>query len=122
MKKWSIFLIIAFLLFCPTIGKTTATYAMEENTQEEISMEDIEDEVQQQLENLDFSSLDEILSSLSKGQIKIFGGTSFAEKIYNLITGKYDNGQGLWNTLIDIFLNNFLGLIPIISLKSKYLY
>jgi len=117
VKKLSIFVIILFLLFCPTIGKTTATYAQTDSSYtDEINMDDIQYEIDEQLEDLDFSSLDEILSAFSKGQIEIFGGTSFVEKIQKLISGDFDSGVGLWNNVISIFFDNFVGLIPMISL------
>lgn len=116
MKRYLIFVIILFFCFCPTIGKSSATYADSENTQQEISIEDIENEVNKQLEDLDFSSFDEILSAFSTGQIEIFGGSSFVEKVGRLISGDFDNGRGLWNSVISIFFDNFLGLIPMISL------
>lgn len=117
MRKYFFLIIAIFLIFCPTIAKSTATYTQAETTiTEEISQEEIQEEVQEQIEGLDFSSLDDLLSAFSEGQIEIFGGTSFAEKLYKLITGKFDNGNGLWKNIIQIFFDNFLGLIPMISL------
>ena len=118
MKKCFILVLMFFLLFCPTISKSTATYASDKTTNysEEINIEDIQTEIDEQLESLDFTSLDEILSAFSNGQLEIFGGTSFAEKIHKLITGEFDNGKGLWNNIVRIFFDNFLGLIPMIAL------
>lgn len=117
MKKYFLIVIAIFLVFCPTIGKSTATYTQAETTStEEVSMEEIQEEVQQQIKDLDFSSLDEILSVFSEGQIEIFGGTSFAEKLYKLITGDFKNGNSLWKNIVQLFFDNFLGLIPMISL------
>lgn len=118
MKKYFLCVFIIFLIFCPTIGKSTATYTQAEslNYNQEISTDEFQDEIGKQLEDLDFSSFDEILSSFSSGQIEIFGGTSFIVKLLKLISGEFDNGESLWKNIINLFFDNFLGLIPMISL------
>lgn len=119
MKRYFLLIIIAFFLLCPTAIKSTATITQAETStsySQEITEEELREEVEKQLEYLNFTSFDDILSSFSKGQIKIFGGTSFLEKLTKLISGKYDNGNGMWSSIVDLFLENFLGLVPIISL------
>lgn len=119
MKKVLLIFIALFFVFCPTIGKSSAaTYAQESVSSESspLSSDDIFEEVEHQLEDLDFSSLDEMLSAFSKGQLEIFGGSNFLEKIKKLITGDFDNGNSLWVNIVNLFFNNFLGLIPMISL------
>ena len=116
MKKYFSLLIIIFLLVCPTFFKTTATTTYAQTSEQEITIEEIEQEIEKQLEDLDISSIDELLNSFTKGQLQIFGGDSFVEKIFNLITGKFDNGKGLWESLLSIFFENLLGLIPMISI------
>lgn len=116
MKKFTLIILI-FLLFCPTIGKSTATYAQENSINSaEYNIDEIEEEINKQIEGLDFESLDEILSAFSQGQIEIFGGTSFVEKLQKLISGDFDNGKSVWTNILDIFFDNFLGLVPMISL------
>lgn len=121
--RWG--LIIAFMLlfvFCPTIGKSiTISQAQSSSVNEQISdnediSQELEDETKQQLEELDFSSLEDILNSFNDGQIKIFGGTSFLEKVAKLISGDFEQEEGLWNAIIEIFFDSFLGLLPIISI------
>ena len=114
-----IILIVIFLFFCPTIGKT-ATYAEETNSGSSIADEDLEqeleDEVQQQLDDLDFSSLEELLQALTDGELAIFGGSSFVDKLSDLINGNFDDGTSLWSSILTIFFDNLLSLLPIISI------
>lgn len=115
MKKL-ILLGAVFLLFCPTAIKSSKTFAQtnQDMSQEEI-IEELEDNVDSQLDELDFSSLDEVLSSLSQGQISIFGGNSFLEKVSSLLSGQYDDSKNLWQAVVNAFLSSILGLLPIIS-------
>ncbi len=117
--------IILFLIFTPTIGIsnsvasaniTSSSANIDMPTNSEQSKEELEEEIKDQLEDIDFSSLDEILAGFSSGQLSIFGGSSFLQKIQKLIAGEFDNGKSLWTNLATIFLDNLLGLIPIISL------
>ena len=117
MKKLIALVFCLFIIFCPTISKysTFATNSEEIETDEDYS-EELEEEINNQLENLDFSSLEDILNSFTNGQINIFGGSSFIEKLQKLITGEFDDNQNLWSSIISIFFDNLLGLLPIISL------
>ena len=113
-----IILIVIFLFFCPTIGKTA--YAEETISNSSITDEDLEqeleDEVQEQLGDLDFSSLEEILQALTDGELAIFGGSSFIDKLGNLINGNFDDGTNLWSAILTIFFDNLLKLIQKIYL------
>lgn len=117
MKKLIALVFCLFIIFCPTISKysTFATSSEEIETDEDYS-EELEEEINNQLEDLDFSSLEDILNSFTNGQINIFGGSSFIEKLQKLITGEFDDNQNLWSSIISIFFDNLLGLLPIISL------
>ena len=119
MKKF-IMLILLLLIICPTSIKsdsfsfTCAQTESGEISEEEI-IEGLEENVNSQLEELDFSYLDEVLKSFTDGQIAIFGGKSFLEKVSALISGQYDDSKSLWQAVLDVFLDNILSLLPIIS-------
>ena len=124
-KWYAIIALVLLFVLCPTVGKSVVissdaqssivTEGSTQSEEEDLSQE-LEEETEQQLEDLDFSSLEDILNSLSEGQIKIFGGTSFLEKLQRLISGDFDQEGGLWNAIIEIFFDSFLGLLPIISI------
>lgn len=132
-KALFILIIVIFLMFTPTMGYSSnislannlnltqqnSTILSQSNSIQSNSDEtcdDIEEEIKDQLDDLDFSSLDSILSAFTSGQLAIFGGSSFLQKIQKLIAGDFDNGKSLWTNIATIFLDNLLGLIPIISL------
>ena len=119
MKKLFVLLLILFI-FCPTAIKSNSfSFVSAAETQTEMTDEEIinglEENVNSQLEELDFSSLDEVLKSFTDGQIAIFGGKSFLEKVSALISGQYDDSKSLWQAVLDVFLDNILSLLPIIS-------
>ena len=113
-KSLFIILFLIILLFCPTTS-FSATYATNQQDYT-ISSEEIESEVDEQLEGLDLKSIDEILSQFNSKELAIFGGNSFLGKLKKLISGDFDNGKSIWVNLITLFLDDLVGLIPIISL------
>ena len=121
--RWQfLFVILLFFIICPTIGKsvviqTSAEYSSQTSAQEDDEyLQEFEEQIDKQLQELDFSSLEDILQSLSDGQIKIFGGTSFLAKLQKLIAGEFDREGSIWSAIIEIFFDNFIGLLPIISI------
>lgn len=121
MKKFLFFCLIALLLICPCLTLRTATLSVStasevQSFSKDSTEENIQEEIDKQLEGLDFSSLDDILEAFSSGQIKIFGGKDFLDKLLKLVSGEFDNGEGLWSSLIDIFFENVVNILPVISL------
>ncbi len=111
-----IFVIIIFFLFCPTSITAVASSETIENINEDEIEEEFQQEIDQQLSNLDLSSLEEILKALSDGELAVFGGSSFIEKLQALINGDFEDGSSMWNALLNIFFDNILSLLPIISI------
>ena len=114
MKKFFLIIVIV-LVFAVPIGCNSATQA-NAATNDSITYQEIDDEVLKQLDGLNLDSLDEILNKLTSGQISIFGGNTFYEKLMKLIKGDFDNGKGLWSSILNIFFDDLVGLIPFISL------
>lgn len=123
-KFTAIIAVILFFCFCPTFSTTSAatlntssaTTSYSKEYQSNISSDDLQQEIKDQLDGLDLDSLDKILAGFSTGQLALFGGNSFLEKIEKLLSGDFDNGKSVWTNLLSIFLDNLLGLLPIISL------
>ncbi len=95
----------------------SATYDVSLNSEEDIATEeDLQEEVQNQLDGLDFSSIEELIAEFSQGQLAIFGNASFISKLMQLISGDFDNGQGFWKGISTVFFDNLLNLLPYISI------
>lgn len=117
MKK-IILLTLLLILFCPSATRIQSnpinTIAQESTSDEQIE-EELNESLDNQLENLDFSSLDEIINAFTSGQISIFGGQSFLSKVQSLINGEYNDSKSFWQAIINTFFSSILGLLPIIS-------
>lgn len=121
MKKlYLIFVCIAIFSFVFTPisqdNEINFSYAQESQNGENNTEKDIQDEVETQLDNFDFSNIDDLISALSSGQLSIFGCTNFYTKIIKLIKGDYDTGEGVLKAIFSCFLETFLSLLPFISL------
>ena len=105
-----LFLAIFPLLIFPS------NYAIADDlTQEEI-IENIENEVGDQLDDIDFSDIEDILASMSEQANEIFGGTSFLEKIQSIINGDFaSSSSSIWGAIINLFFDNVLSLLPILA-------
>ena len=109
-------LITLLLLVLSLTLPSTATYAEESQTIEEDLEEELGQEIDNQLGNLDLSSLEDILNSLTDGELAIFGSNSFLGKLQDLINGNFEDGTSLWSALLNLFFENILSLLPIISI------
>lgn len=106
-----IFFILPFFSF----GQASACAAADNLTQEEI-MDEISDSVDDQLSNLDFSSLESILSSFDETTKNIFGGNNFLKKIKAIINGDFaSSSSSLWGAIFSLFFDELLSMLPIIS-------
>ena len=104
MKK-QIFIIILLILSAIIIIPNIFVSAENED-------EMLRDEVNNQLENFDFSDLNDLFES---GDLHITDEESFKEIVKNLIDGKYKlNSSTILNKIIDVVLSNIKKIIPII--------
>lgn len=107
--------IILLLILFGRANQTTLATTSEEMTEEELEQE-LSEEIENQIADLDLSSLEDILKALEDGQLAIFGDKSFVQKLQNLINGNFEDGTSLWEAIISIFFENLLSLLPIISI------
>lgn len=114
MKRLFVVIMILLIFIIP-VSCSSATQA-KATGDESVSYQELDDEILKQLDGLNLDSLDEILNQLNSGQIKLFGESTFYEKLIKLIKGEFDNGKGLWSNILNIFFDDLVGLIPFISL------
>ena len=107
--------IILLLILFGRANQTTLATTSEEITEEQLEQE-LSEEIENQIADLDLSSLEDILKVLEDGQLAIFGDKSFVQKLQNLINGNFEDGTSLWEAIISIFFENLLSLLPIISI------
>ena len=77
----------------------------------------LEETVLGQLDNLDFSQFEDIVGKLDDNQSGFFGSGSFFDKVSNLTTGNSgDNQVNLWTSLINVFFEDVLEFMPLVSM------
>ena len=119
MKKYiALFILIVFVAipfaFAQNVNETV--YCDDQLTSSEIE-DIIEDSVESQLGDLDFSELEDALNSLDNTGKEIFGNDSFLDKIKQIITGEFAQGQqSIWTSILNLFFEDVLAFLPILSL------
>ncbi len=78
--------------------------------------EELIQEVEDQIDNLDFSSIESVIQSLSTSAKQLFSSTSFVEKLELVINGEYsDDSQTFFSSVLSIFWSEFKSFLPIIA-------
>lgn len=107
------FLSFVFVLLVFSCGWTSQIDG--ERTEEEITA-DISGQIENQLENLDFGNLDEILKNMSLDEKKIFGSERFVEKVKMIISGEFKGlGENAIDVLLSLTFDNLISLLPIMA-------
>ncbi len=120
MKKIVLCVLVAFL--CVSISfvfkqnENGVVYCDDSLTKSEIE-EKITENVLSRLDNLNFSSLEEIFSSLDSQEKEIIGSASFFDKVQKLLSGEFSqNQQSLFSSVCNLIFEDILAFIPIICL------
>lgn len=78
--------------------------------------EDLTGEINQQIGDLDFSNIDEIISSIEENGSSVFGNKSFAEKVTLILSGEFSGGfSSLFKAIIALFFDDILSILPMIA-------
>lgn len=116
MRKKRIIFLIMLLLVVGAVYVQTGTTQIFAETDKNLEQE-LEQTVDEQLENLDIESLENIIKDFSENQKSIFGESSVAEKINNIISGEFkDDSSSVFQAIINIIFEELLKFLPIISM------
>ena len=111
MKKIFCLIFILFLMFCPSLS--TQYY------ENHVCIADVEDDfnetISEQLRDLDFSDVQEIIDGLNDTEKDVFSSKSFFEKISMIISGQVDGFSNVWDLLKSLLFDNILSLLPLIA-------
>lgn len=78
--------------------------------------EELTDEINQQIGDLDFSNIEEIISSIEENGASVFGNKSFAEKVTLILSGEFSGGfSSLFKAIISLFFDDVLSILPMIA-------
>lgn len=76
---------------------------------------DFQDTVYSQIEQIDFSFLDQVIFDLNEEAKEIFSTSSFTDKIYEIVNSDYEfNFNSLANIVIKLIVDNVFNILPIL--------
>jgi len=77
---------------------------------------DFNDTINDQLKDLDFGNIEDVIKGFDDNSKNIFGETSFLEKIFKIIKGEnLNNYTSIWDMIKSLLFDNILSLLPIIA-------
>lgn len=116
MKKFFCVILILLALTVPTAPSAFASQTpLQAATSEENLSQELEEVTADQLEEIDFSELDNILEDTQQAA-QLFGGKSFLEKLAEIINGDFANdATSIWEALLNLIFDSILSFLPIIA-------
>lgn len=120
MKKFSLAVLMLSLLALPAILLTSAisktpSFALSASSEEESLEEELDQAIDDQLEDLDFSELEDILNG-SEGGSELFGGMSFFDKLVSIINGDFaSDSSSVWEAILNLIFDGVLTFLPVIA-------
>ena len=97
-------------------GEFALNVAYAESEKEELERE-LEEQVSKQLANIDFDGIETSLNALTADAKSLFNSSSFADKVYYVISGRYaDESKNFFGGIASIFLKDVKGGFPLISI------
>ena len=122
MKKACLLIVCIIFLSCfvgrfdIASGEFHVNVAVAETETESIEAE-LQEEVQSQLQNLDFSEIEMTISTLEQDAKNIFSSASFTDKLGYIISGKYaEDNETLLSSILSIFWRDLKKSLPLISI------
>lgn len=111
-KKIKILLVIIYVcLFIISIGQVDVCYAQDQDLESQLESQTIE-----QIEELDFSSLENVLKNISDEDFNFFNKNSFKSMIERLIKGEFNlNASNIFSALINLLFEDVLEFLPILT-------
>lgn len=115
MKKLACFIFALFLIFCPAYVLSSRTLSsnivMADGVEEEF-----DNTINDQLGDIDFSDIEDIVNDLQESEKNVFGNKSFLEKVYMILSGDFsEDFTSIWDLLGSLFLDNILSFLPIVA-------
>lgn len=119
-KKRGVFIIVFIVFISSFFGSYTidgyilnTPYVLAESEEESLE-EELEIEIGEQLDDLDFSNLETYIDSLESSVKDMFSG-SFVGKVESLINGEYITGDSFLSSVFSLLWDGLLDFLPIIA-------
>ena len=111
-KKKFILIFLIFFIFCDF---SSGLVFAESNEKKEEIEESLNNTIQEQLNSLNFDSLENYLSNLSKEGLEIFNSHSFLEKIQMILSGDFGE-KNVFQIIFSLFFDSIQKFLPFVGL------
>lgn len=121
IKHKKIFVIVFIIFFASFFGSFTCDgyvlntpYIASADSEDDLELQ-LEEEINEQLQNLDFSDLETYLTTITLDAKNLFS-SSFVSKVESLITGEYaENSTSFFSSVMSLLWDGLLAYLPIIA-------
>ncbi|NLC17185.1 MAG: hypothetical protein GX756_04820 [Clostridiales bacterium] len=107
-------LIITALLLLIFWTSPSPCFALSKEMSEEEAQQKLQESIEEQLNSIDFWELEKIISSMDENQKKIFGSTSFLDRIKKLLDGNYQNNN-IFSAIFFLLLGDITLFLPLLA-------
>lgn len=115
MKNIFKLIIVLLLIISPVLLSPFANHQLNNIVYADLK-DDFNDNIDDQLSDLDFSNIEELIKDLTENEKSIFGDKSFLEKVVLILQGDFsDDFSSIWDMLFALFFDNILALLPLIA-------
>lgn len=115
MKNIFKLIIVLLLIISPVLLSPFANHQLNSIVYADLK-DDFNDNIDDQLSDLDFSNIEELIKDLTENEKSIFGDKSFLEKVVLILQGDFsDDFSSIWDMLFALFFDNILALLPLIA-------
>lgn len=121
-KKRFVYVIVALIFFSCFYGRFDIAngfmpnVVIAETSEEEEIEKELQEEVDSQLQNLDFSDVESVLDTLTVEAKSLFSSESFLDKVNYVISGEYAESSGSFFSAVgSIFWKDLKNYLPIIA-------
>jgi stage III sporulation protein AE len=103
----ALFLLIFWTSICPC-------YVLSKEMTEEEAGQKLQESIDEQLNSMDFWELEQLINSMDENQKKIFGGSSFLDRIRQLLDGKYKSNN-IFSAIFFLLIGDITLFLPLLA-------
>ncbi len=112
-SKIKIILILALLFLIIWTSLSPCFVRAEDMTKEE-AQKKLQDSIEEQLNNMDFWGLEQIINSLDSEEKELFGGSGFLDRVRQLLNGEY-NSSNVFRAIMYLILGDITSFLPVLA-------
>ena len=114
-RKFCLALVLVLMVIQLVLGGSYYASLESDASSDDIEKE-LEDTINDQLKDVDFSDFQDIIDNLTEDGANMFGNSSFWDKITKMLSGEFDDEQNsFFQAITNTFFKEIIGLVPIMA-------